>query len=184
MKEEWRDIPTWEGMYKISNLGRCLSVRTGKLKATPPNNYGYARVACYCKNRKQKLFIHKLVAMLFVDGYFDGVVVNHIDGDKTNNICTNLEWCTHSENTQHAFKHHLKIGKRQNRPMLFVPQDGDPSLQSFETIVEGAKTLGVDEKRIHHLLKTNNGFVKELNGYVIVACLTTNSDECKSVGCK
>ena len=184
MKEEWRDIPAWEGMYMISNLGRCYSVRTGKIKPTPQNNYGYARLACYDKDRKQKFFVHKLVAMLFVDGYFEGAVVNHIDGDKTNNVYTNLEWCTRSKNTKHAFEHRLKVGKKQNRAMLFVPNDGNPSLQTFQTIVEGAKTLGIDEKRIHHLLKTKEGFVPELNGYVFVARLTTNSDECKSVGCK
>lgn len=66
MKEEWKDVPGWEGLYKVSNLGRCFSVRKNRIKPSFPNNYGYLRLACYEKDKKQKFFVHRLVAQLFV----------------------------------------------------------------------------------------------------------------------
>lgn len=184
MTEEWKDVPGWEGMYKISNLGRCFSVRTGKIKPAAPNNYGYLRLACYDKERKQKFFVHRLVAKLFVDGWFDGAVVNHIDGNKQNNVCTNLEWCTKSYNELHAYKLGMQMKKKRNRASLFLPADGDPSQLTFETIVDCANYLGISPKRLHHLLKTKNGYIPEANGYLFVARLTTSPDECKGVGHK
>ena len=185
MKEEWKDVPGWEGMYKVSNFGRCMSVRTGNIKPTPPNNYGYPRLVCYLKGRATKFFVHKLVATLFVDGFFEGAVVNHKDGNKATNHFENLEWVTRSENERHAYRNGLKVAKKQARPILIVPDNAeDPSLLSFETIKKGADYLGIEEKRMHHLIKTMNGVVPERDCCVYVARLTTSPDECKGVGCK
>lgn len=57
---------------------------------------------------KNKLFfVHRVVALHFVDGYFDGAVVNHKDGNKSNNHYTNLEWVSRSDNNKHAIKNKL-----------------------------------------------------------------------------
>ena len=48
--------------------------------------------------------IHRLVAEHFVNGYFDGAVVNHIDGNNRNNDCSNLEWTTIQDNVQKSYK--------------------------------------------------------------------------------
>lgn len=182
MTEEWKDVPGWEGMYKISNLGRVLSVRKNQIKPSEPNNYGYLRLACYDMERKQKFFIHKLVAQAFVDGWFEGAVVNHIDGNKQNNVWTNLEWCSRSDNNRHAIKMGLaKLAKYHTRPAMFVPETGDPSAHTYQSMAECARDLGVAPKRICHLLKTHDGYVPEANGYLFVARLTTSPDECKGV---
>lgn len=55
-------------------------------------------------NKKLKtLFIHRLVAMAYLDNSNDYPVVNHISGDPSDNRVENLEWCTHSHNVQHAY---------------------------------------------------------------------------------
>ena len=89
--------------YKISSLGRVKN----------PNNYivhgadscGYKSIYIGIKGKRQK--IHILVARLFIPNPENKRCVNHIDGDKNNNCLENLEWNTHSENTQHAMDNNL-----------------------------------------------------------------------------
>lgn len=109
MVEVWKDIVGYEGKYQVSNMGRVKSLvdRWGRkremiLKLSVNNKNGYVQVNLH-KDSKQKTYrVHKLVALAFVDGYEEGLVVNHIDEDKTNNCAWNLEWVTYKENSIHS----------------------------------------------------------------------------------
>lgn len=68
---------------------------------------GYATVAVQVHGRRKKFALHYLVARAFVPGYADGLCVNHIDGNKTNNAPSNLEWVTRSRNSAHAWETNL-----------------------------------------------------------------------------
>jgi hypothetical protein len=108
LKEIWKDIPEYEGMYQISNLGRVKSLKSGKDKILKPREYGrgYMSVSL-CKEGESKNFkIHRLVMLAFV-GESD-LQVNHKNGIKADNRLENLEYCTASENTIHAYKNGLK----------------------------------------------------------------------------
>lgn len=65
---------------------------------------GYLEVCFIHKRKTYKFLVHRLVAMAFVPGYEDGLVVNHKDGDKLNNDPDNLEWVTKGENSRHAWE--------------------------------------------------------------------------------
>ena len=164
LNEIWLPVPEWENFYTVSNYGRCFSIRTNKIKPLDPNTYGYLRLQCYDGNRRQKLFVHKLVATLFVPGYFEGAVVNHIDGDKTNNIYTNLEWVTKSRNLKHAYEIGTMIPKKKDQPVVLVTKDGTSVY--FPTAIACARSIGISDKRLHHLIKKYNGYVPEIGGYV------------------
>jgi len=110
MDEIYNPIIGYEGYYEISNLSNIKSLprkdKSGRirgiiLKQIACKN-GYLEVKL-CKNGVSKrLSIHRLVAMHFIENVDNKPAVNHIDGDKHNNISSNLEWCTYKENTQHA----------------------------------------------------------------------------------
>lgn len=68
------------------------------------NSSGYLRVSMNLTGKNREYFIHRLVAQCFVDNPENKPVVNHKDGDKSNNHFSNLEWVTSSENSKHAFR--------------------------------------------------------------------------------
>lgn len=110
--EEWRPVVGYEGIYEVSDAGRVRSVprvdaagrvRAPKIKAQSLSN-GYRFVLLF-KNRKQRAArVHVLVAAAFLGPRPPGLVVNHIDHDKTNNQVGNLEYVTQRENIQAAVR--------------------------------------------------------------------------------
>lgn len=90
--------------YEINNYGEVRNKRNGRILKQRVNDHGYKDLMLDGKNER----VHRLVADAFYDGDIDGMDINHIDGDKTNNFIGNLEICTRSENIRHAFKHGLK----------------------------------------------------------------------------
>ena len=124
MKEEWRDIKGYEGLYQVSNLGKVKRLtnyvknngvygKTKKIKIkdrilTPINFVGYKAVKL-CKNGIEKrYYLHRLIAETFIDNLENKSEVNHIDGNKSNNIIKNLEWVTHQENCKHRDNNKLR----------------------------------------------------------------------------
>lgn len=104
--ELWLSIDDYPN-YEVSSEGRVRNAKTGRILKPQPHNSGYLQVSL-SKNNKEKSFkIHRLVADRFYDGDHDGLDVNHIDGDKTNNHISNLEFCTRSRNVRHAFDNGL-----------------------------------------------------------------------------
>lgn len=118
MKEIWKDIKDYEGLYQVSNLGKIKSLERIVEYDTPPykhtvkeklrslsiKNNGYLFVSLYKDNKGKNFHIHRLVAEAFIDNIKNKATVNHIDSDKTNNNVSNLEWATQSENNKHAYK--------------------------------------------------------------------------------
>lgn len=101
-QEEWRDVPEYEGLYRVSNLGRVFRVDKGYFVTLQAFKTGYIFVALY-KHSKRKLFrIHRLLMAVFVGTPPPRHEVNHLDGDKTNNQLSNLEYVTRSQNIRHA----------------------------------------------------------------------------------
>lgn len=106
MNEIWKPIIGYEGYYEISNLGNVRSVdRYVSVSGDKPQKgyslkgkvikqntlFGYKICALYKDGKGYNIRIHRYVAMLFCPDYFDGCEVHHIDGNRSNNIYTNLE---------------------------------------------------------------------------------------------
>lgn len=101
-KEIFKTIVAYPN-YEVSTLGRVRNTKKGNILKWVDNGKGYKTVKLYNKNRPQGrlCLVHRLVMSTFkrIDADMD---VNHIDGNKANNILSNLEWVTKSENTRHA----------------------------------------------------------------------------------
>lgn len=107
VKEEWKQIITFPN-YKISNYGNVISLNyrnTKKEKLMSINvKNDYPQINFINNKIKKSIKIHKLVALYFIDNPNNYKCINHIDGNKTNNHYTNLEWCNYSQNIKHAHK--------------------------------------------------------------------------------
>ena len=120
MREIWKDIPGFEGLYQVSNHGNILSVKRNKYRKIRKDKWGYSIVGLNKDGGQKQLFVHRLVAVAFIPNPNNFAEVNHIDGNKANNSVDNLEWCNRYENAHHAFRtglmpHPLKP-KKETRP--------------------------------------------------------------------
>ena len=98
-KEIWKDCKGYEGLYQVSNLGRVWSVINQRCLKPAINSAGYYRVQLTAKNgRCKKEFIHRLVAIAFIDDPNNYTEVHHIDANTSNNTADNLEWINHKNN--------------------------------------------------------------------------------------
>lgn len=102
MEEIWRDVPNYDGWYKVSNLGRLISVRFLKVKFLKYSydGCGYAFVNLYLNGISKRHKIHQLVAECFLNHVSknDGFVIDHIDCNNKNNRIDNLRIVTQREN--------------------------------------------------------------------------------------
>ena len=116
MKEQWKPIAGYEGIYEVSNKGRVKSLDrvvnsarigfTAKIKGQILKQRAqrdrYYRVGLSAHGKTRHYSVHRLVALAFIENPHNKEQVNHIDRDKLNNKVENLEWVTARENTLHA----------------------------------------------------------------------------------
>jgi len=102
MGKGWRDIPGYEGLYKISKDGDVYSAVSDILLKTHMRKDGYLAFGLYKDGKRKTCYVHRTVALAFIGKRPDGLCVNHKDGVKTNNRLDNLEYITQSENVKHA----------------------------------------------------------------------------------
>lgn len=111
-KEIWKDIPGYQGLYKISNTGRIKNKNNkilktynkhGKKTYDPKNDYQKVRLSK--KGISKPYLVHRLVAKTFIKNDNNLPQINHKNGIKNDNNVNNLEWCTNKENSIHYHKY-------------------------------------------------------------------------------
>lgn len=113
--EQWKIIKDYPN-YSVSNYGRVRNDLTCKILKQNLNSSGYYRVSL----KRKHLFVHRLVAIAFIDNPNNYPVVNHLDEDKTNNSVSNLEWCTQSHNVLYGDGRTKQLNSRKDTKHVIV----------------------------------------------------------------
>lgn len=182
--EEWRDVVGYEGLYQVSNLGRVKSLsRRIVYKDGREYNYpskvmknqkvgtGYRSVTLYGVNGKKQYSVHRLVAETFIPNPNNLSDVNHKDGCKTNNILSNLEWLSRSDNQKHAYKNGLnwvhmdEAIKECSRPVLQFTPDGK-LVAEYPSTMEASRITNYTQSRIATYCRGENKRFLTYKGYI------------------
>ena len=174
--ETWKDIPGYEGSYRISNLGRCYSIQKKAFLKEHKNKKGYVLIDLTKDGTIKHCRVHRLVAEAFLPKIDRLTEVNHIDENKSNNRASNLEWCDTKYNINYGLrtakakasekatwkmkalngeisnsKEVIQIGKSNGTPMI-----------KFKSIEAAARAVQGSSKRIadvcHGRAKTAYGY--------------------------
>ena len=165
MREEWKDITGYEGLYQVSNTGKVKSLeRTiwnsgrGCYRTVPErilkaksNCNGYITVQLYKEGKKKYCRINRLVAIAFIPNPDNLPEVNHKDKIRTNNCVQNLEWCTKQYNIEYS-KAKAVIGINKVSGLIV----------EFPSAYEAERVLSVTHQNV---CACCNGKLKSAKGY-------------------
>lgn len=152
MKEVWRDVIGYEGKYKVSSRGRVGKIRVhNNYKENPLkiNSGGfdkdrYLRTSLRKDGKRSYVRIHRLVAEAFIPNFKNDPIVNHKDGNKSNNVVENLEWSSYQYNVLHSFQ---ELGRKgfnggTNKRVIQMNPDTLEEIKIFESIKEASIAIG------------------------------------------
>lgn len=156
--EIWKVITDYPE-YEISTMGRIkypirktIVPYTMRITYGGSSSDGYKTFELRNSNGKKKIAIHRLVAQEFLSNQDNYVIVNHKDGDKKNNQFENLEWCSSSQNTQHAYDTDLISGKRK----IYQLDINNNIIKEWNTIKDAYETLKLSRTAINAVLSGRN----------------------------
>jgi hypothetical protein len=170
LEEIWKDIEGYDGYYQISRLGRIKRVdamingkggvrriRKGRILVQSIKSNGYYMVQLSVYSKEKLHTVHRLLALAFIPNPEKHPLVNHINGDRTDNRLENLEWCTHSHNITEGFKYRSKhsinnhpIHKLTTKDILAIRAKYIPRIYTMPML---SKEYGVMETTIDNIIK-------------------------------
>lgn len=150
--EVWKDIQGYEGLYQVSNMGRVKGLRKNKILHQLQRGHGYLTVDLYKDGvPRKKESVHRLVATAFIPNPDGKREVNHIDENKQNNMATNLEWVTRSENmTRGTVQERLnksRINGVKSIPILQFTRSGE-FVAEYPSLAEAHRQTGFAQANI------------------------------------
>ena len=148
MREIWKEIKGFEGLYEVSNFGNIMNKKTKRLLKCDVTN-SYAKVTLSKNNQTFKKYIHRIVYESHIGPLVEGYQINHKDFNRLNNYSSNLEQVTVFENNLHSrdrnfFKIDFKMAKEMR----------DSNLNSIEL----SAFYDLNDRQIRRVLKNEAWF--------------------------
>ncbi len=164
--EEWKAVPGTKDKIEVSNMGRVRSLLRGEpyILKTQADPKGYLRLRVTIERKRLSFKVHRIVAQAFIDNPNNLPQVNHIDGNKSNNKASNLEWSANRDNALHAIKNGLwdsvieganKENERRKKPII-ATKDGE--VIKFSSVSEAERHF--NSRHISDVLKGKRQKVK------------------------
>lgn len=162
MKEIWKDVLGYEGIYMVSNLGNVKSLdhtiniisphyyngRTMFIKgrdiALRDTKAGYKEVVLCHEGTRKDYKVHRLVAEHFLENPNNLPAINHKDEDKQNNIVTNLEWCDQPYNVRYGTR-----AQKYSIPVIQSDLEGN-IIKEWQSANMAAKELNIPQSSINN----------------------------------
>jgi len=172
----WKNVVGYEGIYEVSDTGQ---VRTHKDKTTFTERHGIrkweqrvlkqrisidntCRVNLWKDGKEQTWLVHRLVAFAFIPTVLNKESINHIDGSRLNNDVSNLEWCDHKENNNHAFDNDLMT---THMKIVLVHTDTKES-HYFRSMSKASEFLGCNHGYLSGQLKKGKSIVFDYEVFI------------------
>jgi hypothetical protein len=176
MKEMWKPIKGYDGIYEISNLGRIKSLSRqvggkGGCKYILKERYlkleetktGYIKVILSRNWKYKTVLVHRLVAEAFIPNPHNLPCINHKDERKNNNNVDNLEWCTRKYNSNYGTAIQKRVLKQRKKVNLF--DLNGKLIKSFSSISEAARETGSFQGNVSGCCHNRRGH-KTSKGYI------------------
>lgn len=169
MKETWKTVKGFSD-YEVSNLGRVRSFKLKKNGSLLKPRKVNMKKPYYMVNllndigKYQLVRVHRLIALAFVPKREGMNIVNHIDGNKLNNVATNLEWTNHKGNNKHAYESGLRKGpKKKFRKVAKVINN--QVIEIYPSIAEASRKNNISDTSIrrgcNRIMNTAGGYMWE-----------------------
>lgn len=165
VKEEWRPIAGFEGIYEVSSEGRVRRVKEGANKILKPysNKKGYLGVDLHDCGRRLSAKIHRLVAAAFIPNPMGYLEINHKDENKANNAAKNLEWCTRQYNVKYGTG--AERGIQQLKKVVCQYNYNGELIKKWPSAKELSRELAIDSACV---VRCCNGIMRTFRGYIWV----------------
>lgn len=162
--EIWKPVVGYEGLYEVSSRGKLRRIGPwkwrGKTISPPPRIHSdklcadYVTVAVTKDGKRRSRILHRLVAESFLGPIPEGKEVNHIDGDRTNNRPSNLEYVTPQENADHA----VRLGLRQWGDRVKTSSITNIDASEIKWLIQ----KGIPQKEIENIYKPSKWCLKHM----------------------
>lgn len=152
--EIFKDIKGYPN-YQISNMGRVWSIKRQKYLKPVINDKGYCVVLLYSINGKRKQeYIHRLVALAFLQNPDNLPTVNHKNEIKADNRVDNLEWMSVIDNNNYGTRLE-RIAEKKRKPVVIVETG-----EVFKSVKDCAEAIGVLPSTVSGVLSGRNNTAK------------------------
>lgn len=162
--------------YFACPSGKIFSSYTNKYLSSTDNGTGYSNVKLFLytdaagKKHYKTCYVHRLIASVFIPNVGNLPQVNHIDGNKTNNALSNLEWCTAKQNTHHAITTKLATVKTT----LLPPSEASAVIAD---VIKNPIAETFEAYKNAYTYKDMSTFLRVLREYAVVHCLSSEIEQ-------